>query len=117
MKERRPFGKSHAGALVATLVVFAPMVVQADDFVGTDFGSLAMKAEKSTEFDYAANGYHQLNLSVLGETAWVPSDRGAQGPMRNDSTDPAIEAARERSASLQHDMDMRIWPIGGPNTP
>ncbi len=117
MNEGRSFRKSGAGALFATLALFAPMAAQADNFVGTDFGTLAMQAQKSAEFDYAGNGYHKLNLSVLGDTAWVPGASGAQGPMRSATTDPAIEAAAERSARLQHDTDMRVWPIGGPNTP
>ncbi len=113
MKARLLQQVSPATALVAMLVALAPGAASADNFVGTDFQAMATAAaaRSTPEFDYAAHGYRKLNLSAIGNTAWVPAESGAYGPLREsmDST------ATGRSAVL--DQDRRFYPIGGHNTP
>lgn len=92
--------------LAAMLATFAPGVALADNFVGTDFHTVAAAAGSAPEFDFAAHGYRKLNLSVIGNIAWVPSDRGVQGPLR--AHDGPV---------MDQEIDRRFYPIGGHNTP
>jgi len=61
---------------------------------------------KSPEFD--ASQYDKVNLGPLSAVLWAPKP-GAQGPMRDDDAKKLEMQAR--------DIDARLGPIGGRNTP
>ena len=111
MTRATSFRKLQPGLLAAALALSAYGLAYADNFVGTDFGKQAQMANSlptPPAPDYT--GYHKLNLSVLGDTAWAPdTPRGAQGPMRDDS----LNAEAKEAAARRHEMDLRIGlPIG-----
>jgi hypothetical protein len=90
------------------IAALAPGLASADNFVGTDFQAAAATAHGTPAFDYAAHGYRKLNLSVIGNIAWVPTDQGAQGPVRE---------SMDSGAAMLQDTDRRFYPVGGHNTP
>lgn len=62
----------------------------------------------SASSDIDLSKYEKLNLGSLASTIYVPKP-GAQGPLR----DSDLAAA----ASYWHDIDARLGPVGGRNTP
>ena len=112
MKKATIFGNLGRGVLATALTAIAPNVTYADNFVGTDFQAVASNAKMSTAADYS--GYEKLNLSVLGNTAWVPK-RGAAGPIRTETPDQSAAAAQAEAQTRQ--LEMNLGPIGGRNTP
>ena len=117
MKRATSFRKLQPSLLAAALALSASGLVYADNFVGTDFqqqAEMASRLPSPPPPDYT--GYHKLNLSVLGDTAWAPDSRGAQGPVRNEALDPQAEAAAMKAQERQHDIDIRLGPVGGRNT-
>jgi hypothetical protein len=61
---------------------------------------------KSPEFD--SSQYDKVNLGPLSSSLWAPK-RGSQGPMRDEETDKLIKQMQ--------DIDTRLGPVGGRNTP
>jgi hypothetical protein len=61
---------------------------------------------KSPEFDRSQ--YSMVNLGPLSATLWALKP-GAQGPMRDDEAD--------RIAMQNRDLESRLGPVGGRNTP
>lgn len=60
--------------------------------------------------------YDAVNLGPLSASLWTPK-RGAQGPLRDDTLDQAAMADRASHDALEHDMRVRLGPIGGRDTP
>ena len=62
---------------------------------------------QAPEFDQSQ--YDKVNLGPLSASIWAPK-RGAQGPMRDDE-------ASKMAAMQARDIENRLGPIGGRNTP
>lgn len=100
-----------AAVLVASFAL--PGVARADminanaelGILGTDF-SAPVSGAKAPEFD--SSQYEKVNTGPLSSTLWAPK-RGAQGPMRDEST--------KQQEMLWKDIESRLGPVGGRNTP
>lgn len=68
----------------------------------SNFGS----GGKAPEFD--ASHYDRIQLGSLSSVLWAPK-RGAQGPMRDEGS--------SKMAMQYEDLNRRLGPIGGHNTP
>lgn len=107
--------KLGGGAAVAAIASFAMLGTAGADQLATDRAELGITTISPTSFgpggkaaDIDYSMYDKVNLGPLSATIWAPK-RGAQGPMRD-----------EESSQMQmqwRDLQSRLGPIGGVNTP
>lgn len=115
MKNKSMF-KLGSGLAVAAVASFAVAGAARADQLASDKAELGVTAINSTigashgmragDMDYSQ--YEKVNLGPLSATLWAPK-RGAQGPMRDDM-------ASEQQTPWR-DIQSRLGPIGGVNTP
>jgi hypothetical protein len=77
------------------------------------FNDWIATAVPATASPFENGQYEKLNLSVLGDIAWVPKSHGVQGPVR---LDPAVEEAVRRQEAYVQDIQRRLGPVGGVGT-
>jgi hypothetical protein len=113
---KKSISKLGSGVAVAAIASLAMLSTGHADQLASDKAELGITAINSTiehssggkaaDFDYSQ--YNQVNLGPLSATIWAPK-RGAQGPMRDE------EASQQQM--MWRDIQSRLGPVGGTNTP
>lgn len=106
-----------AGGIAAAIALLAMPGVASADRMSTDKFEQGVTVINSPDYfgpaskaaDIDNSMYDRVNLGSLSATLWAPK-AGAQGPMRDDE-----ETTRQQM--LWRDIDARLGPIGGHNSP
>jgi hypothetical protein len=77
------------------------------------FADWMAAAAKTTPSPYDSGEFRKLNLSVIGNTLWVPKD-GVQ--RKSPPADPALQEAARKVEADERLMRQRLGPVGGVNT-
>lgn len=105
-----------AGGIAAAIAFFAMPAAMADQMSSnkleqgvTAINSPDYFGPASKAGDVDTSMYQPVNLGSLSASIWTPK-AGAQGPMRDDE-----ETAKQQM--IWRDIESRLGPIGGHNTP
>ena len=111
------FPKSGRRSVIALLAILAPFsLATAGELnlsaIGNHFQEPTAGATTPT---VDMSRYEKLNLSAIGDTAWV-AKRGAEGPRRSDAADQAALQEKAQWEAANRDLQARLGSVGGNGT-
>lgn len=111
----KSFLPSRRGLILAALAVLAPLgLAHAGELNLSAIGEHFQEPTPgATTPSFDSSQYEKLNLSAIGDSAWVRKARGAEGPMRGDSLDSSPHPDWQ---AIDRDVRMRLGSVGGAGT-